>query len=421
MMGRSAALIIVSAFVFAPAAARTQDAGGIREITSKHLTLYTDLAADDEVDALCDFFDSAFGQWCAYFEIDPDEHADWHVRGCLMRVRERFEAAGLLAADLPQFANAYSRANRLWMVDQTSVYYRRHLLLHEGTHCFMHAMLGGTGPPWFAEGMAELLATHRADDGTIVLNHFPRSSDEVSKWGRIETVQTAYADRRAMTLAKIFAYRGTLHAGVEPYGWCWAAAAFLDGHPRYRDRFRQLHRHVRGADFQQRVAEIFDDDSARLNEDWQLFVANLDYGYDFRRMEVERTAGKPLEAKTHSVTVAADRGWQSSGVKLDRGRKYRLRASGRYVVAQGQKPWTSEPGGVTIRYYRGQPLGILLAAIRSDEPGANHASGLIKPIVIGLGATLDVKRSGTLYLRINDSAGSLDDNAGTARVEITRE
>ncbi len=41
--------------------------------------------------------------------------------------------------------------------------------------------------------------------------------------------------------------------------------------------------------------------------------------------------------------------------------------------------------------------------------------------MIGLGATLDVKRSGTLYLRINDSAGSLDDNAGTASVEITQE
>ena len=64
---------------------------------------------------------------------------------------------------------------------------------------------------------------------------------------------------------------------------------------------------------------------------------------------------------------------------------------------------------------------ILLAAIRSDEPQAKGASGLIKPIVIGLGATLDVKRSGTLYLRINDSAGRLDDNAGTASVEITQE
>ena len=26
-----------------------------------------------------------------------------------------------------------------------------------------------------------------------------------------------------------------------------------------------------------------------LDEDWQLFVANLDYGYDFARMEVDPT------------------------------------------------------------------------------------------------------------------------------------
>jgi len=224
-----------------------------------------------------------------------------------------------------------------------------------------------------------------------------------------------------MTLSKIFAYSGTLHAGVEPYGWCWAAAAFFDRHPRYRDRFRQLHRHVTGADFDQLGAEIFADDRARLNEDWQLFVANVDYGYDFRRMEVELSAGKPLGSNSESVAVAADRGWQSSGIALESGQKYRLHAQGQYVVAQDQKPWTSEPGGVTIRYYHGLPLGILLAAIRSDEPGTNNPSGLANPIVIGLDATLDVRHPGTLYLRINDSAGSLDDNSGAASVEITRE
>ena len=28
--------------------------------------------------------------------------------------------------------------------------------------------------------------------------------------------------------------------GNEAYAWCWAAAKFLDSHPRYRDRFRGL-------------------------------------------------------------------------------------------------------------------------------------------------------------------------------------
>ena len=157
------------------------------------------------------------------------------------------------------------------------------------------------------------------------------------------------------------------------------------------------------------------------NEDWQLFVANLDYGYDFQRMDVDFAAGKPLPTGGAQVAVAADRGWQSSGVRLEAGKKYRLRASGRYQVAQDPHVWWCEPGGVTIRYYHGQPLGILLAAVRGDEAKPQAPSGLLKPIVVGLETTLQPQQAGTLYLRINDSAGSLDDNRGSLEVEITRE
>jgi hypothetical protein len=37
---------------------------------------------------------------------------------------------------------------------------------------------------------------------------------------------------------------------------------------------------------------------------------------------------------------------------------------------------------------------------------------------VGLHATLTPKTAGTLYLRINDSAAELHDNAGAAKVEI---
>ena len=76
---------------------------------------------------------------------------------------------------------------------------------------------------------------------------------------------------------------------------------------------------------------------------------------------------------------------------------------------------------MTIRYYHAQPLGILLAAVRADEASAPGPSGLLKPIVVGLGTTLDVQQAGTLYLRVNDSPGSLGDNAGSLSVEITRD
>jgi hypothetical protein len=392
---------------------------GMRQVVSAHLTLITDLPPNPDIDALSGVFDQAFGQWCAYFGVDEREHADWHVRGCLMKSRERFEAAGLAPRDLPNFASGYARGDALWLYDQTSTYYRRHLLLHEGTHAFVHHMVGGVGPPWFAEGMAELLATHRLHEGALALDYFPRSAGEVSKWGRIEFVQNGYAQRHAMSLAKIFAYDERIQSQNDSYGWCWAAAAFLDGHPRYRERFRQLRGLAAQPDFTAKATSLFAEDRPRLNEDWQLFVANLDYGYDFERMNVEYEIGAPLADSPARVSVAADRGWQPGGVRIEQGATIHLRASGRYQVAQEPKPWNCEPGGVTIRYYRGRPLGMLLAAVRADDDPPQGASGLLKPLDVGLEATITADRAGTLYFRVNDSAGSLADNAGSLEVQIS--
>ena len=79
---------------------RALPSAGIREVTSRHLTLvHRSCRPSAEIDALPGYFDQAFPQWCAYFGVDAAQHADWHVRGYLMRSRERFAAAGLLPAD----------------------------------------------------------------------------------------------------------------------------------------------------------------------------------------------------------------------------------------------------------------------------------------------------------------------------------
>jgi len=415
------ALLMTAASPAAEESAAPAKAGAIRQIDSQHLTLFTDLPPSAEVDALPGIFDQAFPQWCAYFGVDPKEHADWKLQGYLMKARERFEAAGMVPADLPNFLNGYSRGKQFWLYDQTSPYYRRHLLLHEGTHAFMDTLGHGRGAPWFAEGMAELLATHRLENGQLELNYFPRDRNEVSKWGRIEIVQTRYAARRAMSLETIFDFNGRAFLENDPYGWSWAVAAFFDGHPKYRERFRRLHSLAGEKDMGVAILQTFADEWREVTENWQLFVANLDYGYDFGRLKVELAPGKPLTGDKTIVTVATDRGWQSSGVQLEPGAKYRLRAKGRYQLDDQPQVLWCEPGGVTIHYYRGQPLGILQAAIRSDDPNQKGPSGLLKPIVVGLETTLEAPHGGTLYFRINDAPGSLADNVGSLSVEIVRE
>jgi hypothetical protein len=391
---------------------------GIRRLTGKRLTLFTDLPASEEVDILPAVFDQAFPQWCDYFEVDADKHADWHMTGFLMQDKRPFQASGLVPDALPRFQHGFSWNYELWLYEQPSAYYRRHLLLHEGTHGFMNTLLGGCGPPWFMEGVAELLATHRWEDGTLTMNYIPNSREEVPMWGRIRAIQDEFAAGRGMTIDGVLAYDTHAHLEAEPYAWCWAAATLLDRHPRYRDRFRELQKLVLRPDLSQRFRQLIDDQWEELDEQWQLLVANLEYGHNVIRTAVDFAEGRPLPTSGTDVLVAADRGWQNSGIRLEAGVTYRLRATGRYQVDDRPQIWWCEPNGVSIRYYHGRPLGILLAAVRRERPMRN-ASALVNPAVAGSESRLAPEWSGTLFLRINDSAGELDNNEGTLTVSVT--
>jgi hypothetical protein len=411
----SAALLCV-AVLAAPRVGLGGDPG-IRKLIGQRLVLFTDLAPTAEVDCLPQVFDQAFGQWCAYFQRTPESLAEWRMTGYLMKDRARFEAAGLLPENLPQFANGYSRGATLWLYDQPSDYYRRHLLLHEGTHGFINTVLTVVPPPWYQEGMAELFGTHRWHAGRLEMNYLPSSREEVPLWGRVRIVQDAVAEHRAKHLGDVLAFDGQSHGRNEPYGWCWTLATLLERDPRYHDRFRRLAAGLADPagvfDFQR----LFLPDAAELAEQWQLTVVDLDYGYDFPRASVEFAAGKPLPAEGTEVSVAAERGWQSARVEVRAGQRYRLEATGRYQVANQGKPWPCEPGGVSIRYYKGRPVGMLLAAVRPDRPRPGDPSMLLRPIVVGRGTTFIAPGDGTLYLKINDSPAELADNAG--RVQVT--
>ncbi len=395
-------------------------AEGIRKLPpGKRLVLYTDLEPRAEIDALPALFDQAFPQWCRYFRVPPAEHPDWRLTGFLMKDAERCRRAGLLPSELPPFRQGYSLGYDLWLYDQPSDYYRRHLLLHEGTHGFMRTILGGMGPPWYAEGMAELMATHRLADGRLTLNIMPADREEVPQWGRIRLIKDAVAAKHAMRLAAILQYSGTAHLQVEPYAWCWAAAALLDRHPRYQKRFRLLADDVLRPDFNDRFRQAFAPDWEQLNEEWSLFVVGIEYGYDVPLAAVDFTPGRPLPAGGVMVRVAAGRGWQNSMVRLEAGRGYRLAAAGRYQVGSLPKGLWCEPGGISIRYYQGRPLGLLLAAVRPEDTPATGPFALLHPMVVGTGLTLRPEHAGTVYFKVNDSAARLRDNSGRLDVQIS--
>jgi hypothetical protein len=392
---------------------------GLRKLVGKHLTLYTDLPSSPAVDELPHVFDLAVPQWMAYFHIEPERAEKWHMVGSLAREKEKFFDTGVWPDDLPPFPNGYMRDNQLWLYEQPSEYYRRHLLLHEGVHGLMWAFLGGMGPVWYTEGMAELLGTHIWDGEQLTVNVVPESKESSPMWGRVKIIRDAYAAEKAHSLATVMSFPPRSHSTTEGYGWSWAAALFFDHDPLFRDAFREQREAVGDVTltFSERLLNRLPEPREQIAERWECFVANLDYGYDAERESlVRRDVVAALPSDGGEAEIAADRGWQSTGFQLSAGKTYTITAAGRFQIGRSTRPWISEPDGITLRYHRGEPIGRLMAAV-TDE-GRSPRSGLTRPTAIGRSGEITPAIDGVLYLRVNDSPADLADNAGTLQARV---
>lgn len=389
---------------------------GIRRIDGRHLRLYTDLPHGDAVDGLGNVFDAGVEEWTRYFGIAPERTAHWHVQGFLMKDRAKFAALGLLPETNSDFVHGYCQGGELWLAEQPSDYYRRHLLLHEGTHAFMYAFLGEQAPGWYMEGMAELLGTHRWENGKLTVRQLPEDRDDVPMWGRIKLIQ----ESDPVSLPAVLALGDSRALTTDEYAWCWALCKYLDSHPKLGERFRKLSKQINNSNFNGQFREVFRQQWDDMLFEWQAFVAALDYGYDTERMTVKHKEAAPVEGDKE-VTIAVDRGWQSTGWRLQAGKTYSISAKGRYEIAREEidgvsVPWPCEPGGVTLEYHDGHPLGITLGLLRPVDPSLS--ANLSEQIAVGLQSRVTPSVDAILYLRVNDWPARLSDNQGTLRVSI---
>ena len=400
-------------------------AAGIRKLTSKHLVLYTDLPSDPEIDQLPAVFDQAVPQWAAYFGVDRGEDG-------ATGKRRRFSLATAAVRRARPDASRQRRVRQRHLAGPRTVAVRsadgvlsaapvaarRDARVH-GRRSSAAAGRAGT---WKAPPSCWARTGSTSATGRLTLRIMPQNREEVPMLGRIKLIHDALAADRALALPAVMEIDNRQQLGNEAYAWCWAAAKFLDSHPRYRDRFRKLQR----ARARRRIsttssAATFADDWADLLAEWQAFVATLDHGYDFERMAIDfeprPSRWRPARAASRSRPIAAGNR-RACGSK--RARSYRVTAAGPLPdrANRRREPWPCEPGGVTIEYYDGRPLGMLLGAIDGREPARRDA--FAQPIGIGLGTTITPTASGTLYLRVNDSAGRLDDNRGTLTVDDRR-
>jgi hypothetical protein len=394
---------------------------GVRWLKGEHIDLLTDLPADLEVEELPKVFDLAVEAWGEYFQAPPEKTKGFRATACLMKTPDDFRPAGLFPGDLPKFREGFHRGLDIWLYEQPTTYYRRHLLLHEGVHAFSRSVMGGAGPAWYREGVAEFLATHRWDGVDLISGYMPKRGNELPGWGRLHTMKREFTEGRGLMLGDILAFEEKVFLEDVPYAWSWGAVAFLNNHPVYRTSFRRMTERVSDESvlFSRMLYQTWLTDLREIDEEWQLFVAASEYGYDFIRNAVSYREGKPLGQEPGEFELDVAKGWQSSGFRLEKGESYLLKAQGMFQIAKSKQPWISGANGVTLRYYEGLPLGQLVGNVRTDAPGEGM-SQLVEPIPVGSNRVLKPVESGTLYLRVNDVPSELVDNEGSLKIRVER-
>ena len=213
---------------------------GLRKIVGQHLRLYTDLPPSDSVDSLPLVFDAAVPLWAEYFQLDLAQLRNWRMQGYLVENRAKFAALHLLPAERPNFTTGYSNGYELWLMEQGSDYFRRHLLLHEGTHGFMYTQLGDTGPGWYMEGIAELFGTHNWRDGTLTMRVMPARREDVPLWGRIKLLREAVRAKQPLGVRAILSLDKRRAFTTVEYSWAWGFCHYLDSHPVWHPKFQKL-------------------------------------------------------------------------------------------------------------------------------------------------------------------------------------
>ena len=416
----TATMVIFQTSVLAESSEGTRRDGGIRKLTSTHLTLYTDLPSQADVDELPKVFDLAVPEWSKFFSYDTKLLDDWHVVACIINNKDRFGQSGLLPKDLPPFLNGFQLVDEIWIYEQPSEYYRRHLLLHEGTHSVMNRIFGRLGPAWYREGIAELVATHQYSDGKLKLAHFPSDKKKVEQWGRIRIVKDQIREGKIRSIQSIVGARPREFLNVESYAWSWALQVFAHHHPLFGQTFVNLQNemYLSTDGVTHRFLQSYHANQHEFDSAWSLFLHHLDYGYDLKREIIaHKKTLIPLSKQIATTSIDVTMGWQSTGFVLPNNSVLDIVAGGRFRVAQDSQPWWCEPQGVTLEYYQGHPLGMLLAVVVNSK-AADSVEAFTHPTAIGRRGQITTIRGGILYLRINERADKLEDNQGTISVKV---
>lgn len=264
---------------------------------------------------------------------------------------------------------------------------------HEAVHGFCFLTFQGTGPLWYAEGIAEMGQYWRADDVSVTAN------PAVIGYLRSREPQPLMSIINATQIEGEF---------WKAYAWRWALCHFLATNPNYAKDFRQLGialmRKRRGASFE----NTWRRKASELTFEYHQFLKHLEAGlradliaWQWGGKWTRPNAGRGLQRK-----IQAARGWQATGAIVESGVSYETRTKGEWKISADSAMLDADGDD--------QGQGRLIGVIMNDR---FELSGQFE---IGADSDFVASGDGHLYVRCQERMSLIGDNDGEVNFAIRK-
>jgi len=417
-------------------------------LPGKYVSLHTNVPQSKEILALPAFLDLALVEQAKILVPDMTQRTALLNR---LATQEKIRAVLLDNKEPPaevlkqlakhgytpkDFTDGFAVRGNYWVRRQPLFRFMQGIFLHEQVHAIMQRTYGHSGPVWYSEALAESLSRFRfsADGKKLLLGGMPYSKKEIPGFSRIKNLQRIVKERPTIALDDVFRVEmadvperkaepslgnALVLSQEDAYPLYWALGMLLSCDPNYANAFFSAATEVNKPDFTIRFRKALGEKLPLARMQWFAFVAAIDYGYDFTSEQFAPAKQKrPTEQGTF-FTLDAASGWTNSGVSIRAGQTKQIFARGRFQIAKPQGVvWEAEPNGITLRYFRGRPLGELLVAVGPPDGTTGKKNPFLKVSPAGKKGSITSQQDGVLYFRLNDSPAQLGDNAGSVEVFV---
>jgi hypothetical protein len=275
------------------------------------------------------------------------------------------------------------------------------IVQHEAVHAFCHLAYGGTGPTWYAEGMAELGCYWRPGDVGVNIDPI------------VIRYLTTTPPKPLSELVRLDQVTGD---SWQAYAWRWALCYMLVNNPNYSPRFFRLGENMMPLESKASFQSEFSNVASEISFEYSQFVKHLGNGYQQELCSWDwKTKAIGVDSSGKKSKVAARRGWQASGAMVKAGESYKVQSDGTWSI-DGREAFSADG----LSNGEGRLIGVILSksAARGDRWAEYQLSD---EILLGQNAAFTASETGQLYLRCQEPLTQIGDNQGELKVTIRRQ